>query len=657
MTPSALRAGRAQHAAGGQDVRRQLLATACLLVLLSSCGTARITEPTPAVSTATPGVAGPATIRFALIGTVTDANVWALFEKEGSSFNNYAVRSAYWPRLYRLSIPERRFTPEAASGMPSAVQPEGALFTATVPLRGDLTWSDGRPFTADDVAFTVNTAVKFHLGFDWQSYYDGQWLDRAEALDAHTVKFFFKRLPNTGVWQYGALQGPIVERAFWEPKIAAPAALLPGAELAQQMQDLQSKISALQGQVNALNLSTYIPSSGEGTRQTQAGLRRQQGDLDKAINDLARTQAGFHAALNAARAELFALVDAAEPRLGEWQPARQPNSAGSVIANEANPRFPGDASRFERADYILFATQGAAVAALQAGKVDVILDAAGPGTQPAQSQMTSPTRRERFVFINPVSGALSDAALRSALACVIDQKALAESLGAKVFALESYIAPQESLWYDAASPLPCSALDAAGRMAQAVSMLKAAGYTWSQEPAGQTAGQGLAVDGKALAAVHLLTLADDPQRTAAAAYIQEQALLLGIPLRTDAVTADAIDFAVFSSHRYDMAILGWNVGAYPGYLCDWFAADRPLHYEPSRLSAACEAFGATSDLEAARKQMAGIQSILAAEVPLIPLYAQATSDLFRNVTYPFAQVLDGLSGVYGAPALASPAAR
>jgi hypothetical protein len=62
----------------------------------------------------------------------------------------------------------------------------------------------------------------------------------------------------------------------------------------------------------------------------------------------------------------------------------------------------------------------------------------------------------------------------------------------------------------------------------------------------------------------------------------------------------------------------------------------------------------TSDLDVAHQQVYEIQSILARELPFIPLYSGVTYDMQRNVTYPFDQVPDGLSGVYGAPDLAIP---
>ena len=112
---------------------------------------------------------------------------------------------------------------------------------------------------------------------------------------------------------------------------------------------------------------------------------------------------------------------------------------------------------------------------------------------------------------------------------------------------------------------------------------------------------------------------------------------------------------VFSSHQYDMALLGWNVSEYPGYLCNWFKDGNPFGYQSDRLQSACEALNSTSDLTTAQKDVYEIQSILAQDLPFIPLYSGITYDAYRNIKYPFDSVLGGLSGVYGAPSLAIPA--
>ncbi len=265
--------------------RTRLLPVAALLIFLfASC--APKAAPVP-ISTASPVPARTATavphateIRFALIGTVTPVNVWALFDAKGYSYNNYAVMSEYWPRLYQLSIPDRNFETMAASAMPSSFQQEGSFYTATVPLRPDLRWTDGTPFTADDVAFTVNTVLSFQLGFDWHDLYDPDFIDHADAVDAHTVKFYFKQQPNVGVWQYGALQGPIVQKAYWELKLSASTALLPPNTLLPQIASLTAEVADTQLKINAVNASIAILSTtSTGYIQGIADIKGLQANL------------------------------------------------------------------------------------------------------------------------------------------------------------------------------------------------------------------------------------------------------------------------------------------------------------------------------------------------------------------------------------------
>lgn len=122
-------------------------------------------------------------------------------------------------RAYIISSARNPLEPLAANGMPTEVTQENDFYVAAVQLRTDLKWTDGTSFTAEDVAFTVNTALSFELGYDWGVYYSRDYLHHAEAIDLATVKYYFKQKPNVGVWQYGALQGPIVQKAFWEKSV------------------------------------------------------------------------------------------------------------------------------------------------------------------------------------------------------------------------------------------------------------------------------------------------------------------------------------------------------------------------------------------------------------------------------------------------------
>jgi ABC-type transport system substrate-binding protein len=238
------------------------------------------------------------------------------------------------------------------------------------------------------------------------------------------------------------------------------------------------------------------------------------------------------------------------------------------------------------------------------------------------------------------------------LACVIDQTALE----GEVAPLTSFIPSSEGAWTNGDARLPCSGLDAEARLSQAVQILTAAGYTWTTIPSKQSNGSGLtSPDGHVLPAMRLMMDAADALRAGAATYVEHQARGLGLQLATEGATPDVINYAVFSSGDFDAAVVGWTVGRYPGYLCDWFGVEKPFQYEPSTTTSLCGELQATSDLDTAQAKMRQIQSVLAQDVPMIPLYAGLIREPYRNVAYPFSSVLDGLRGVYGAPELALPA--
>lgn len=633
-----------------------------LILLLTSCSSAPVAV-TPAASTPTTVPIKHATeIRFALIGKVTDVNVWALFDAQGGSYNNYAVRSEYWPRLYHLSVPGRRFEPMAAQGMPSLIQQEGEFYVGTAMLRSDLAWTDGSPFTADDVVFTVNTVLSFELGFDWGAFYNKDYLARAEAVDSHTVKFYFKRPLNIGLWQYGALQGPIVQKKYWEEKVNPASAFLPDGVLRTKIVEAQSQIKALQVSVDELNsqLRTLQTDSKE-YQQADGDLKREQGNLDEANNDLTKLLEEYDGEIASARQALYALDDTKEPTLGNWIPAGKENDAW---ANEINPKRPFGRPSFDRASYHMFPDEQNAFSALQRGKVDVILKSrglsAGSAADPSDGLVIrqNPSSSMRYLVFNHANQSLADPAIRQALGCMI----VSSEFG-NISDITSFVPQSESFWHNPEAGLPCMLMDTSARLEYAADLLKAAGYVWLEEPAWDDAagkviaGEGLITrNGTRFPALILLTLSDESEFAppAPARRIQQKARELGIPLGIQFISPEDLHYAVFSSGEYDMAILGWRLSAYPGYLCEWFKEGNPFHYGGGRLRSECEALEKETDLETARQHIYKIQSILAEDLPFIPLYSAVTYDAYRNVSYPFDHVLDGLSGMYGAPSLANP---
>jgi ABC-type transport system substrate-binding protein len=148
----------------------------------------------------------------------------------------------------------------------------------------------------------------------------------------------------------------------------------------------------------------------------------------------------------------------------------------------------------------------------------------------------------------------------------------------------------------------------------------------------------------------------DVQRMAWASAIAGQVSLLGMPVQFAEVEQEEVLYRVFDTGEYDMVILGWRLPLYPAYLCDLFGPGNPYSYENAALVQNCEVLRTTSDLGAARQAAFAIQSLLAADLPVVPLYGNVVSDFTRGVSYPFQNVLDGISGLYGAPGLAVPSA-
>ncbi|MPZ79212.1 MAG: ABC transporter substrate-binding protein [Actinophytocola sp.] len=85
--------------------------------------------------------------------------------------------------------------------------------TYEVTLRDGLTWSDGKPITAEDVVFTVNLgemeSVPYHPLWEF--------LDSAEAVDDLTARFTFKE-PRYQQWANWVYFNPIVPKHLWENK-------------------------------------------------------------------------------------------------------------------------------------------------------------------------------------------------------------------------------------------------------------------------------------------------------------------------------------------------------------------------------------------------------------------------------------------------------
>ena len=630
-----------------------------LTLLLASCalqpGSAPIGISTPTESSSPAHVPE---IRFALIGKPHDVNVWQLFDREasGATYTDYALRAEYWPRLYHIDPQDSSFQPFAAEGLPSEVTQDGGLYSASVKLHPNLKWTDGSSFTADDVAFTVNTALAFELGYDWSAYYPREYLDHAEAVDPSTVKFYFKQKPNVGVWQYGALQGPIVQRSFWESTVNNAEKLLPDESLRTKLDQAHADLATAQADFADVNAQVLaLKLEGRANRKLDGNLLYLQNEATFAQNKLNKLLEENAAQIKSAQEALYAVADEQEPTLGAWMPELQTND---IWVNQANPDFPLASPNFRSSSYRFFEDENSALTAFQNGEVDFILSPNGISKEFKDAKY-NPSYSARFLVFNPSNGYLADPAFRSALTCMIDRNMLAtDILQNKAMPLDSFVlSPQ---WHDANLKDACADMDKPARVEYAVNALKNAGYSWTQEPGTASAGQNLFLsNGEPFPRIILLAPSEDEDilRHSAAKYIAEQAQYLGIPFDVQEVSLDDAVYAVYSSQKYDMALMGWGLSEYPAYLCKWFGGENLLLYNSTRFKAACDALGVESNLDAARQAVGQIEAALMSELPFIPLFTVMQADVYQNLAYPVPVtnvLLNGWSGLYGAPSYAIP---
>ncbi|MFF6957063.1 ABC transporter substrate-binding protein [Streptomyces sp. NPDC008317] len=85
--------------------------------------------------------------------------------------------------------------------------------TLTVKLREDVTFSDGKPMTADDVLFSLNLPLKdpsFNLG--------GTTYDRVAKVDSSTVTVHWPHAAFSELSQLASIQVPVVPAHIWQGK-------------------------------------------------------------------------------------------------------------------------------------------------------------------------------------------------------------------------------------------------------------------------------------------------------------------------------------------------------------------------------------------------------------------------------------------------------
>ncbi len=570
-------------------------------------------------------------MRYAMLEPASQENIWSLFDEKGASYEGYALYGVTYPRLYHLAPPNNELMPLLADGIPSAIEQEGEYFVSSIKLLPNLTWDDGSPLSAEDVAFTANTALSFELGLNWADFYNKEKLHHVEALDALTIKYYFTSPPSAGDWQHGALIGVFASKDYWQPKVNEAAKLLPLPEDDQIMAEYQIQIDALQAEAEIIfeYMQTLKEKSTEYRGQEQLFIDREF-RRDSFKKKLAAAQREKREKVITAREALYALDNTKEPHF----------SSPHEILNIAASRESAIKSLLDsKSDFILMPN------GLTPSEVDQL--SAEPEIQFVENRRND----IRFLIFNPK---LDNLALRRALTCFIDPIHLAnEHLDGSVIPALGWIPPENIGWHTSIISPPCAGMDTDARLAEAMRILQKAGYVWAQEPSPNQAGSGLRLpSGEEFPSISILAQQEDPSRSNTASHIAEIASQLGIPVEAKIIPYDDLFFAVYGGGNYDLAIVGWSLSLYPDYLCNFFAAGNPYFYDNPAIDEKCAELSVTSNISRSRQLLFEIEVLLWDDIPAIPLFSSKVTEAYRNISLPFENHLGGFAPtLYSVPDL------
>jgi ABC-type transport system substrate-binding protein len=336
--------------------------------------------------------------------------------------------------------------------------------------------------------------------------------------------------------------------------------------------------------------------------------------------------------------------------------------------------------------FSLYGGQDAAVLALAAGEVDYLLNPLGmqrgllaqvEGNQELTA-VVNPTNGFRYLAFNLRKEPMSIPAFRDALALMIDKEFMANNvLQGVAFPLYATVPEGNTKWYNAEAAerfaAPYAGKPTADRLAEAIELLRGAGFAWEVEPtmdeAGVTvnAGSGITLNGAPVEELEILAPGPgyDPLRATYSIWIETWLNQLGFEAEANPTDFNAIVDRVYTPTEsneldFDMFILGWSLGnpALPTYhTAFWYGpndtllngGDNAPGFHNDAYDALVEQFLAAQTEEEAYDIMWQMEEILATEKPYILLFDTGILEFYRqaNVNFPFTQTLSGLQFLSG----------
>ncbi len=648
-----------------------------------------------------PPSAGEGSLRIGMIANITTDNWWAALDTESSS-QNQAYLTSGKTALFTTSLPGFVYIPAVAgTDAPVEAVQEGDVWVVEQPLRQDMTWSDGTPVTANDLAFYFDTVREFSLGSNHAANFPPDVLS-ITAPDDYTVRVEFASAPGLAVWNNGVGFASFVPSHYWAPFVDEARAASEAATASITDEDATQAIvdasladddpdnDIAPEDVTQEDIDAYIANAGaqealtvlytvSGVNEPSAGSvivdQWETGAFAATVSNGTYFDSGTENTLFSDGSFRVANANRGDDTVFGGE------GAGDVVASYVEGPFVAEILWVEHG------TKDAAYEKLAGGELDYVYDPTGLtsglrnelATNPALQFAVNQTEGFRYMAFNMRKAPMSDLAFRQAVATVINKELVADTvLAGAVFPGYTVIHPDLSVFYNAdverfgwSDGAPMSEAD---RFVTAVQILKDAGYTWTSEPVIDvenpdpvtTPGDGLtAPDGTLVPELSILAPGPgyDPFRATFSIWIEQWLNDLGVPAVAEPTDFNAIVDAVFppqtpeTAQNWDMYMLGWGGGdvSLPGTSQVAFFHSREdavdgggfntPGYKSDRFDAAADAFEAATDIETAADLTKEMDAILAEELPYVVLFRTPIIEAFgSNVQFPVDVIMGGHQG-------------
>jgi len=578
-------------------------------------------------------------VNYGIYEDITTTNLWNIIGP-GATTWNFTVQLWKWGSLLGMNK-DGMVTPGLAADVPELVK-EGDYWTVTVPLRRDVKWSDGVPFTADDVVFTYNTVKELKIpGGNWSGAYEPE---KVEKIDDYTVKFYFKEKKTMTIF-FDTLMTAIAPKHFWEPLVEEAKKKPDPAQWLLQQETVEPGVAALN--ITRWEKGAFIEASrvvDDYWAEGEKGIYYENGGY---VIDNPKT--GFH-----------------------WE-SKNPKPEGKAkLVVETGPFI-------DRLVWRIFGNRPASIQALLSGDISYIPNPLGLTAgelqqvqgQPGIEIVTNPALGFRYIAFNLRKYPMNVKGFRQAIAALIDRDYICNRvLQGKAIPLSTPVPPANSFWYNPNIKTIGEGMNRAERYQLAIDLLKKAGFSWlvppkidPSKPANPVVRKGKGLrgpDGKLVPTITLLAPSGeyDPMRATTAIYIEQWANDIGIPIEAKLTDFNEIVDKAFIQVDFDIYMLGWGIGRVPTYFKSfWYSKEAAPQgyntpgYNNPEFDALIDEFERADNFEQAKEVIMEAQELLAEDLPYVVLFTTPLYEAYRadQIQFPFTDALDGIQNYYGFP--------